>query len=196
MNRRSFIACLAAAGIMAPVGIASAAKRGHGLIWHPQPMLLSNIAFQDAAGLERPLSAFEGKAVVINFWASWCLPCVVELPSIDRLKAAANASRFDILAVSVDIKGRPAAETAFRRFGIKNLEPFVDDRKHAVENLAIPFLPTTLLIDRQGREAGRYLGAGEWDGPEAGRLLDILYSGEAMPAGFSIPKLDSPKVAP
>lgn len=195
MKRRTFVAGLAA-GILSPTGVAIAARQERGLIWHPRPKPLSDIAFQDAGGIERPLSVFEGKAVLLNFWASWCLPCVVELPAIDRLKAAANATRFDILAVSVDVKGRPAAEAAFQRFGIKNLEPYVDARKHAIDNLAIPFLPTTLLIDRQGREAGRYLGAGEWDGPEAGQLLEFLFAGEAVPSGFSIPKLDSPKVAP
>lgn len=195
MKRRTFVVSLAA-GILSPTGFAAAARQERGLIWHAQPKPLSNIVFQDVGGIERPLSAFMGKAVVINFWASWCLPCVVELPAIDRLKAAADPSRFEILAVSVDIKGRPAVEAAFQRFGIKNLAPYVDDRKQAAEILTIPYLPTTLLVDRQGREAGRYLGAGEWDGAEAGNLLDALHSGKAPPVGFSIPKLDSPKVAP
>lgn len=125
-------------------------------------------AFADAAGKPATLAAFAGKPLLLNLWATWCAPCVKEMPTLDAA-AAALGDRVRVAAVSQDME--PAKATAFlkqRRFA--HLEPYLDPKL----SLSLAYganLPTTILYDSRGRELWRVTGDLDWTGAEAKALL-------------------------
>ena len=135
------------------------------------PRPLPEIPFLVDGDVERTITAYRGKGVVLNFWATWCTPCVLEMPSIDRLHAAVAGDGIAVLALSEDRNGTAAVERFFRRRGIKNLAALIDRHGKLFHALEIAGLPTTLLVDAEGREVGRVVGPLEWDTPEALALV-------------------------
>lgn len=131
---------------------------------------------------DRPitLSAFRGKPVIVNLWATWCAPCLVEMPSLDRLAgqlATEYGGKAQLIAVSVDIEGRRAVTPYFEKMGFKNLQPYLD--KENVLPLAVnpAGLPVTLIYDAAGKEVLRVNGPLEWDGPEGKALVEEALNG-------------------
>ncbi len=121
------------------------------------------MAFADGAGAPLTLEAFRGKVVLVNLWATWCPPCVKEMPSLDRLQARLGGPDFEVVAISQD-KGGVALPAAFlSREGLESLTVYLDPRATAVPALRAPGLPTSVLIDRDGREIARLVGPAEWD---------------------------------
>ena len=127
-------------------------------------------SFEDAEGQPATLAEFRGRPLLLNLWATWCAPCVVEMPSLDRL-AAREDGRVQVVAVSQDIDGRDEVDRFFARTGLRNLEPFLDGDMALMTALRISTLPTTILYDAEGREVWRMTGMAEWDGDRARRLL-------------------------
>ncbi len=183
MKRRAFI--LSAAALAAFP--AAAAKGQRGLIIHDQPRPVAAIDIRDAESRAAGLDTVKGRPVLLNLWASWCMPCVAELPALDRLKPALDAKGMVLLALSLDRSGKVAVANTFARLGIKNLDIRTDENRVAAEKLDAPALPVTLLIDREGREIARFIGAAEWDGPPAARLLDTLAAGQPLTPDMAPP---------
>lgn len=126
-------------------------------------------AFTDSAGKLTRISDFKGKPVLVNLWASWCAPCVKELPTLDRL---ARSGRVQVLAVSQD-SGPHASVVAFlEAHHIAALKPY-QDAKMALSGALGPetVLPTSILIDANGKEVWRYVGDLDWTSPQAAKLL-------------------------
>ena len=138
---------------------------------HLKPQPLPDLAFEDAKGGERALADFRGKIVLLNIWATWCVPCREEMPALDRLQQKLGGQGFEVLALSIDAGGVPAVKRFYEEIGIRSLAIYVDRTARATESLRAVGVPTTLLIDRQGREIGRRSGAALWDGPEAIRMI-------------------------
>jgi thiol-disulfide isomerase/thioredoxin len=136
-----------------------------------QPREMPEIHFTDAE--ERPLTLtdFRGKVVLLNIWATWCVPCRKEMPSLDRLQAQLGGDDFVVLPLSIDRAGLPAVRRFHEELGLQNLGIYVDSSGAASRALAAPGVPTTLLIDRNGREVARKMGATEWDGLEMVALI-------------------------
>jgi thiol-disulfide isomerase/thioredoxin len=126
--------------------------------------------FEDAEGQPASLAEFRGRPLLVNLWATWCGPCVVEMPSLDRLAGSAS-ERVQVIAVSQDLDGRDEVDRFFARTGLRNLEPFLDGDMALMSALRIGTLPTTILYDAEGREVWRMTGMAEWDGDRARRLL-------------------------
>ena len=126
------------------------------------------IAFLDPAGKKTSLAAYRGKPVLLNLWATWCAPCIRELPSLDAA-AAANVGRLTVLAVSQDMDRTKAAPFLLER-RIARLAAFADPDMALSLHYRVN-LPTTILFDAQGREVWRVAGAFDWDGAEAKKLL-------------------------
>ena len=129
------------------------------------------VEFLDAAEQPRSFVDFQGKVVLVNFWATWCAPCIREMPALARLEAELGGDDFRVVAISIDRKGMPAVNRFYKKHKIEGLEPFVDTKNAVLRKLRVLGLPTTVLIDRRGNEIGRLVGGAEWDSPEAIRLI-------------------------
>jgi len=130
------------------------------------PAPAAPITFTDAEGKETGLAAFAGQGLVVNLWATWCPPCVAEMPALDRLQAMLRAERITVLALSSDRGGRAQVEPFYQRLGLKELAIWLDPRGAAARALGARGLPTTVIIDRAGREVARLEGEAAWDAPE------------------------------
>jgi thiol-disulfide isomerase/thioredoxin len=173
MTRRlsHFIRALAVGLVATPVAFAQDSPKEYPLktelpknfVMHemPEPGVALNFDDGDAHALS--LADFRGKIVLLNVWASWCVPCVREIPALDRLVAALNGADVVVVAVSVDRKGIDAVRKAFADLDVRNLAPYIDRSGQALRSVRAVGLPTSLLIDREGRELGRVVGPAPWD---------------------------------
>ncbi len=147
----------------------------------PQP--LPDIRFEDQAGRELSLADFRGKVVLLNIWATWCPPCRKEMPTLDRLQAKLGGPDFEVVALSIDEKGAPAVRDFFREIGAHALKLYVDPSMHAADALHAPGIPTTLLIDRAGRQIGQHVGPAEWDSAPSLNFLRALIAAQGKAPG-------------
>ena len=127
---------------------------------------MPELAFEDDSGRRHTLADFRGKFVLLNIWATWCAPCREEMPALDRLQAHMASDRFQVVALSVDQQGLAMAREFYAETGIKTLPLYIDRTAKAAFTLDAAGLPATLLVDPQGREVGRHLGAVKWDSPQ------------------------------
>ncbi|WP_426954772.1 TlpA family protein disulfide reductase [Muricoccus radiodurans] len=129
------------------------------------PKPLPDLVFTDGEGKETRLTDFAGRGVVLNLWATWCPPCVAEMPALDRLAGVLEADGIAVVALSSDRGGGAQVESFYARTGVKKLGIWLDPRGVATRALGPRGLPTTVLIDRAGRERARLEGDAAWDGP-------------------------------
>ena len=159
-------ATLLAAGVVRQAGAAGADHGLSKLRETPEGRALPDgLTFTDAEGTRTDFTAFRGKGLVVNFWATWCPPCVAEMPALDRLQAAVGGDGIAVLALSNDRGGRAQVEPFYQRVGLRHLGIWLDPRGATGRALEIRVLPTTLIIDRRGLEVGRLLGEAAWDQP-------------------------------
>lgn len=130
------------------------------------PRAVPNLTFVDDKGAPRNLAQFRGKLVLLNVWATWCPPCRREMPTLERLQGQLGGPDFEVVALSIDRGGRAAVDSFFDEINVQALKVYVDPTTAVRNDLALTAFPTTLLIDRQGREIGRYTGGANWDSPE------------------------------
>ena len=125
--------------------------------------------FNDPDGKPMSLKAFAGKPTLVNLWASWCAPCVKELPTLDRL---AQSGKIHVLAVSEDDGPHPSVVAFLQAHKIATLKPY-QDAKMSLSSALGPdtVLPTSILFDANGKEVWRYVGDLDWTSPEAAKLL-------------------------
>ncbi|MBX9589654.1 MAG: TlpA family protein disulfide reductase [Hyphomonadaceae bacterium] len=140
-------------------------------VFRKTPEVLPEVKFQDGAGRERTLADWRGKVVLLNLWATWCLPCRTEMPALDRLQKDMGSDKFEVVAVSVDRKGAAASKKFLDEIKVEHLALYVDATTRISADLRVVGLPATLLIDTEGREIGRMFGPAEWDGEDAKRLI-------------------------
>jgi thiol-disulfide isomerase/thioredoxin len=126
-------------------------------------------AFEDGDSRPTRLSAFRGRPVLVNFWATWCAPCVVEMPSLDAL-AGREAGRLAVLTVSEDDERQKVADF-FAEHHFERIERHRDDGGRLMAALGVEMLPTTILFDAEGREVWRMAGPADWTGARAAALL-------------------------
>ena len=120
-----------------------------------------------ADGTERTIADYAGRGVVLNLWATWCVPCVAEMPALDALAGALDPRRFAVLPLSSDRGGAEAVAAFYAKQGIERLPVVLDPTGAATRALGARGIPTTLLIDAEGVERGRLEGAAAWASPEA-----------------------------
>jgi thiol-disulfide isomerase/thioredoxin len=135
---------------------------------------LPDLTLTDQAGKSLRLATLTGKPLLVNLWATWCAPCVVELPMLDKL---AGAGRIRVLTVSQDMQQTEKVAPFLAERGLGNLEPWLDPKNDLAFHYEASTLPTTILYDAQGREVWRYVGAHDWTSAKAAALL-----AEALPA--------------
>lgn len=128
-------------------------------------------SFQAPDGSIVRLSDFTGKPLLVNVWATWCAPCIVEMPMLDKL-AAREKGRLKVLVVSQDIQGAEKVVPFFERGEFQELEPYVDPENGLSFGFGSGMMPTTVLYDAQGQEVWRVIGAMDWDGAKAAALME------------------------
>jgi thiol-disulfide isomerase/thioredoxin len=145
----------------------------------PHPAL--PLAFSSADGKKLTLADFKGRALLVNLWATWCVPCRAEMPALDRLQAKAGAADFEVVAINVDTARLERAPAFLDEIGVKTLARYSDSSGDAFEALRLSGkalgLPTSLLIDKQGCELGVVAGPANWDAPDAAAAIAALKGG-------------------
>ena len=140
-------------------------------IKHPQPKDIATFSFADGAGAAKTLTDWKGRIVVLNLWATWCAPCRKEMPELAKLQKLLGSADFEVVALSEDLKGAEASAAFLKEAGAENLALYVDPKATALAAVQSVGLPTTLLIDRNGKEIGRLLGPADWASEDAQTLV-------------------------
>jgi thiol-disulfide isomerase/thioredoxin len=159
-----------------------AAEAPGNFIVHNTAKPLPEILFEDEEGHASKLADYHGKIVLINVWATWCVPCRKEMPTLDRLQAELGGPDFQVVALSIDRGGVDVVRKFYENTGIQRLKILLDHAGAAFDKLAVIGLPTTVLIDRDGREIGRLVGPTDWDTPEMTAFLKSVVAPSAAPA--------------
>ena len=129
------------------------------------------VPFHGANGAPVSLDDFAGQVVLVNFWATWCAPCVHEMPSLDRLQQDLGGDDFQVVAISVDQGGEDQVRRFFQSQGLSDLEVYTDPSGRVAAAFGTPGLPTTVVIGRYGSWLGTLVGPADWAGPDARALL-------------------------
>ncbi len=127
--------------------------------------------FADPQGGPASLATFRGKPLMVNLWATWCGPCVREMPTLDAL-AAREAGRFRTIVVSQDLQGQSVVAPFFARQKFTTLTPYVDTKNVLMTAIGTDTLPTTIFYDAAGKEQWRVTGAMDWSGERAKTLIE------------------------
>lgn len=163
--------------IAAPAsGFSKALAKGPmaGVIVHPQRKDVAAFTFANEKGEQLDLSNWKGRVVVLNLWATWCAPCRKEMPDLGKLQTALGGPDFEVVALSLDRKGLEASKAFLQEIGVTNLAPYIEPEAKSLAALQALGLPATILIDRNGKEAGRLLGPADWASPEAQAMVKAL----------------------
>ena len=139
---------------------------------YAKPRALPAFSYVDEKGQSHSLEALRGKVVLLNLWATWCGPCRHEMAGLDQLQARYGGTAFKVLTIAVDRGGLRKPRRFFRQNGITHLDLYGDATGRLSATLRSFGLPTTLLIDRQGREVGRINGPAEWNAREAHAFVE------------------------
>ena len=130
--------------------------------------------FTDVSGKEVAIADFLGKGVVLNMWATWCVPCVAEMPALDHLAGQLAAEGIVVLPLSSDRGGAATVQRFYTAHQVANLGIYLDKFGAAARGWGARGLPTTIIIDRKGNERARLEGGIAWDTPEALAIIRKL----------------------
>lgn len=150
----------------------------------PEPM--PEVTFTGPDGQPRRLEDFKGKTVLLNLWATWCVPCRSEMAALDRLQAKAGSDRFEVVTVNVDTSRLDRPKAFLNEIGAKNLAYYADPKAEIFFQLKqsgqVLGLPTTFLIDGKGCQIGLMQGPANWDSSEGEALVTRTAEYSARPA--------------
>jgi len=137
----------------------------------PTPKDLPSFTFVDASGASKDLSVLKGKVTLLNLWATWCAPCRREMPELSKLQKELGGEDFQVVELSEDLKGYGASAAYLKEVGADNLMLYADDKAKALDAVAAPGLPVTLLLNREAQEIGRLIGPAPWASDEAKAII-------------------------
>lgn len=153
------------------------------LLVRAKPLDVPEVQFLDGGGATKALADFKGKVVLLNIWASWCVPCREEMPALDRLETELGGKDFAVVAVNIDKGGADKARAFLAETGASHLGLYTDPTGKLFAALKAVGMPTTLVLDRDGKEIGRLVGPADWNSPEAKRVVEAAIA--AKPADAS-----------
>jgi thiol-disulfide isomerase/thioredoxin len=140
-----------------------------------QPLRVPDLVFTDAGGKPRKLSEFRGHTVLVNLWATWCVPCRREMPALDQLQTKLGGQKFDVVAINIDTRDADRPKAFLKEAGLSNLSYFYDQSAKVFQDLkAIGRalgMPTSVLIDGAGCEIATIAGPAEWASDDAIKLI-------------------------
>src|SRR5690606_5933061 len=136
-----------------------------------KPLRLPNLAFADANGAPKTLSDWRGRTVLVNLWATWCVPCRKEMPALDALQAKLGSQDFEVVAINIDTRDTEKPKIFYKETGLERLGYFSDDKARVFQDLKAAGralgMPTTVLIDGEGCEIASLAGPAEWASDDA-----------------------------
>ena len=166
------VAIFAVAGLRAPAtGEPPRSGWMEAFVLDDPPRDAPGMTFRGGNGKSFRLADFRGRVVLVNFWATWCAPCVRELPTLDRLAATLGGDDFAVIAVNEDRGGAAVAAPFLETKGLSSLRLYLDDKMALALAFGLKQMPTSYLIDRDGRIVGSLAGHADWDSPEARALI-------------------------
>ncbi len=131
--------------------------------------------FEDPAGEAITLADFRGRPLLVNLWATWCAPCIAEMPTLDAL--AAREKGLQVLAVSEDMNGHDKVDAFFAERNFRAIDAYLDPQMQFMMERKLETLPTTILYDADGKEVWRMVGRADWESERVARLLDEAEGG-------------------
>jgi thiol-disulfide isomerase/thioredoxin len=137
------------------------------------------VSLIDSAGHSLDFADLRGKVVVVNLWATWCEPCLREMPSLERLQFRFG-DRIEVLAVSEDRGGDKTVEPFIAKLGLKTVKVYLDPKSEVGHAFGVRGLPTSFVMDRDGKVLGRVEGGAEWDAPKILGVIEPLLSGDSV----------------
>jgi thiol-disulfide isomerase/thioredoxin len=139
------------------------------------PLRLPDLAFEDADGKAKKLSDWRGKTVLLNLWATWCVPCRKEMPALDELQAKLGSKDFEVVAVNIDTRDPEKPKNFLKEAKLTRLGYFTDQKAKVFQDLKSVGralgMPTSVLVDAQGCEIGTIAGPAEWASEDAVKLI-------------------------
>jgi thiol-disulfide isomerase/thioredoxin len=156
----------AAAPMLLAAGPPVAEAQQVAMVWHAVPRHTPLFVFTSEVTGPITLRWFRGRVVLLYVWATWCPTCQREMPVLDKLQAQLGGKNFEVVALSIDRGGLDDVEPFYRELGIAHLGAYVDRNRRVMPTLGIVGIPTTLLIDRQGREVAWLKGPADWQAAE------------------------------
>jgi thiol-disulfide isomerase/thioredoxin len=139
------------------------------------PLRLPDLAFEDADGKPKKLSDWRGRTVLLNLWATWCVPCRKEMPALENLQTRLGGPNFEVVAVNIDTRDPEKPKNFLREVNLTRLGYFSDQKAKVFQDLkAIGRalgMPTSVLVDGEGCEIATMAGPAEWDSDDAVKLI-------------------------
>ena len=139
------------------------------------PFLVPDLSFKDAEGRERTLADWRGRTVLLNLWATWCVPCRKEMPALDALQADLGGQGFEVVAVNIDTRDAEKPLKFLKDTGVTHLAYYSDQSAKVFQDLKLAGkvfgMPTTLIVDRSGCEIGEMAGPAEWASADGVKLV-------------------------
>jgi thiol-disulfide isomerase/thioredoxin len=139
------------------------------------PLRLPDLAFEDAEGKPRKLSDWRGRTVLVNLWATWCLPCRKEMPALENLQTRLGGPDFEVVAVNIDTRDTEKPKNFLKEVNLTRLGYFSDPKAKVFQDLkAIGRalgMPTSVLVDGKGCEIATIAGPAQWDSEDAVKLI-------------------------
>jgi thiol-disulfide isomerase/thioredoxin len=139
------------------------------------PFLVPDLAFKDADGHDRKLADWRGRTVLLNLWATWCVPCRKEMPALDALQADLGGDKFEVVAINIDTRDAEKPLAFLKDTGVTHLAYYSDQSAKVFQELKLAGkafgMPTTLIVDRSGCEIGAMAGPAEWASADGVKLV-------------------------
>lgn len=144
-----------------------------GLTYHPRPIDVPGFIFYNGNGQPLTLESLKGKVVVVNLWATWCAPCIVEMPDLDRLQRSYKNSGLEVVPISMDDQGSPAMIQRFmREHNLRHLPVYLDPSKRTKAAFRARTLPSTYVFNKDGKLIASMEGVANWFSKEARHLIE------------------------
>ncbi len=173
------LACVANTGL-ADVDAAEALREGdmRKLIFHNAPIESSDVTFMSEDGQEMTLADYQGKYVVLNFWATWCAPCRHEMPHLSALQETMGGDDMDVVTIATGRNPLPGMQRFFAEIGVDNLPLHTDARQNLARSLGVLGLPVTIVLDPDGNEIARMQGDADWSSESAIAIMRTLINSQ------------------
>ncbi|GLS84851.1 TlpA family protein disulfide reductase [Paraferrimonas haliotis] len=136
-----------------------------------EPFAIENVVFTDADGKELSVDSFKGKVVMINYWATWCPPCIREIPALKKLEQSVNDDDFVFLPVSIDLEGKAKVDQFLKDYQIGEFHSYYDPKQSSGSVFPLDVIPASFILNRKGELVAFARTYIEWDDPKALQLI-------------------------